>query len=111
MRGREGGREERERERERAVRNPPYPYRVSFADFILFKIIAASLMYCHLTGLASVTLATKTPYTILTLVTESHLEPLGHKCMAIDPTNLFPPPRSTTVIDTHCRKCVGGRGV
>ena len=75
---------------------------MSLAYLVLFQIIAAPLVYRHLARLAAVALATKTPNTILTLVTEGHLESLGHKGVAIDPTNLLPPSGTTPVIDTHC---------
>ena len=78
---------------------------MSFANLILLEVVAAPLVHCHLTRLTAVALATQAPYTILTLVTECHLESLGYEGVAIDPPNLLPPPGSATMVDTHC-KCV-----
>lgn len=74
---------------------------VAFAHLLLFQVVTTSLVDCHLTSLTAVTLTTKPPYPLMAFLTVGGLEPLGHKPMSIDPPHLLPPPRPTTVIDTH----------
>ena len=76
-------------------------HRMAFAHLLLFQVVATSLVNCHLTGLTAITLTTKPPYPLMAFLTVGCLEPLGHKPMPIDPPHLLPPPRPTTMVDTH----------
>ena len=54
-------------------------HRVFLADIIWFEVVAASLVDGHLAGLTAVSLTSKTPDTILTLVTIGHLRGRGRR--------------------------------
>ncbi len=78
-----------------------YSYRVSLTDVIWFQEINTPLVHCHLTKLAAVTLSSKAPDPVLTLVTVSHLESLGYKLVAIDPAHLLPSSCTPTMVETR----------
>ena len=86
--------------------SPHQAHRVSLADVVWLEVVAAVLVDGHLAGIAAVALPPQPPDAVLTLLTVGHLEPLGHKRMAVDPAHFLPPPSSSPVVDPHWR---GGR--
>ena len=74
---------------------------MSLADVFRFEEVATLLVDSHLAGLTAITLATKTPYSVMAYLTVGRLKSLSNKAMSIDSANLLPSPGATTLVDTH----------
>ena len=74
---------------------------MSLADVLRLEEVTTFLVDSHLAGLTAVTLATKTPYSVMANLAVSRLKSLSNKAMSVDPANLLPSPGTTTLVDTH----------